>query len=142
MTIQFHGDVHEFSMNTAYFTVTPQEFGYVSTDERAARGWAETLPKMLKVELSKRGGGIIWWRIEPEINHCKIGCDVDKDPRTWTEAEKRRGEEFFCWVGYARLATSPELPEEIAALLGLNMDQYREEFRKLREQAVAALLTV
>lgn len=139
MTIQFHDEVHEFSFNTAYFTVTPQEFYYATSDERAARWWQESIPKMLKKELLKLGGGIIWWRIPTEIDHAKIGCNVDIDPRSWTEAEKRRGEEFFGWVGYARFATSPALPEEVTTRLGMNQEQYKEECAKLREQAIKAL---
>lgn len=139
MTIQFHDAVHEFSFDTAYFTVTPQELFYVTTDERTARWWQETLPKILKKELLKVGGGIIWWRIPTEIDHAKIGCNADVDPLLWTDEEKRRGEEFFCWKGYARFATSPPLLEEVTTRLGLNQDQFRDECKKLRTQAIAAL---
>jgi hypothetical protein len=139
MTIQFHDDVYEFQFNTAYFTVTPQEYFYIHTDERAARDWRDLLAQRIKKELLKRGGGIIWWRIPPEIDHAKVGCDSDVDPQLWTEEDKRRGEEFFCWIGYARFATSPSLPDEVTTLLGVSAEEYKKTMRKLREKTLAEL---
>src|ERR1700722_19986322 len=114
MTIEFTGEVHEFSMDTAYFTVTPQEFYFCGKTEKDALWWQEWLPLRIKEELLILGGGIIWWRIKPEIDHAKIGWDgyLDgKDPKSMTDEEKRLSEKYFCWKGYARLATSPPLPE-------------------------------
>ncbi len=137
MTIQFTGEVHEFSFNTAYFTVTPQEYVWVGISEKDAVWWKEWLRKRVKDELIKMGGGIIWWRIEPEIEHAKLGCDPDKDPRLWTDEEKELAEKYFCWKGYARLATSPPLPENIVTILTDSYERFREKCKELRQQALA-----
>lgn len=132
MTIKFQGTVHEFSFDTAYFTVQPEELFYISMDEYAAKWWVENLGPIIEKELLKVGGGIIWWRVSPEIDHAKIGIDDDFK-------ENPRAGEFYCWKGYARFATSPELPEEVITRLGISADEFRKTSRKLREQALATI---
>jgi len=141
VTIEFTGDVHEFSFNTAYFTVTPLEFYFVSETEKEILWWKDQwLPNQVRKELLKMGGGIIWWRVKPELDHAKIGCDAERDPRSWTDEEKRLGENYFCWKGYARFGTSPPLPEDVVTRLTDSYDEFREKWRKLREQALTALM--
>lgn len=139
MTIKFHGDVCQYSFDTGYFTVTAQELVWISVDEITARWWLENLARLLKKELLKVGGGIIWWRIKPEIDHARIGCDPDIDPRLRTEEDERYAQEFYCWKGYARFATSPNLPEEFITQLGIGIDEATAESKKLRLAALAKL---
>ena len=139
MTIKFNGAVHEFSFNTAYFMVTPVETFEVRESEREIRYWQERLPERLREELRKVGGGIIWWRIEPEICHAQIGCDPDKDPQLWTDEEKALGEHYFCWKGYARFATSPELHEDVMTRLVSPQELYQTKCAELRDQAIKSL---
>jgi hypothetical protein len=139
MSIQFHDEVHEFSFNTSYFTVTAQELFWISVEETTTRWWLENLAKLLEKELLKLGGGIIWWRIKPEIDHARIGCDPDIDPRIRTEQDTRHAEEFYCWKGYACFATSPNLPEEFITQLGIGIDEATAESKRLRLDALAKL---
>jgi len=136
VSIDFDGIVYEFKMNTRDFTVTPQEFYYVTTSEADVLGWAHALPDILKRELRSIGGGIILWRIKPEIYHAEIGCNSDVDPKLWTDKEKELGKKFFCWQGYARFATSPALSEKVPGM-GMREDVYRKKWGQLREEAMA-----
>ena len=136
---EFNGEVHEFSMNTAYLTVTPKEYYFVSKDEAEMLWWMEYLPRRIKEELSKMGGGIIWWRAKPEMDHAKIGWDgfvEGKRASEMTDEEKELAEQYFCWKGYMRLATSPELPEEIVTTLTDSYEMFREKCKEFRRNAI------
>ena len=95
MSIDTKGEVHEFSFNTAYFTVEPRVFKFLGASQEAALSWQKIIGIMIREELEKLGGGIIWWRIKPEIE-CRGNL----------------------WHGYARFATSPALSEDFLTLLG------------------------
>jgi hypothetical protein len=141
-TIVPTGEIHEFAMNTSYFTVTPQEFYYVTETERSIEEWKEWFPQQIKDELMKMGGGIIWWRVTPEIDHAKIGWDgwyEGKKTESMTEEEKMLADKYFCWKGYARLATSPPLPESAVSRLTDSFEGYQRECRRLRYKAIAAI---
>jgi hypothetical protein len=114
MSIDTKGEVHEFQFNTGYFTVTAREFLYFSEHRRDAETWLEILPKAIKEELKKLGGGIIWWRINPEIDHenCLDGSTF--------------------WKGYVRFATSPELPEDFLTTLCESTDEIAKKMNEFR----------
>jgi hypothetical protein len=136
--IEFTGDVHEFSMNTAYFTVTPQDF--IAVSETDLSWWIEWIPNRIRDELKKVGGGIIWWRIKPEIEHVKIGWSgfyEGKDPKLMTAEEKELAEKYFCWKGYVRFATSPELHEDVLIGLFETHEVVIEKIAELRAKAKA-----
>lgn len=126
-------------MNTAYFTVTPQEFFHIADTEQDVKTWAEWIPNEVRKELLKMGGGIIWWRIKPEWDHAKIGYGIEKPPSECTDEEKSIGENYFCWKGYMRFATSPPLSENAVTRLTVSHDTYREQCAQLRLRAIEAL---
>lgn len=108
MSIDTGGKVLEFSFNTAYFTVTAEQLYFFADTEEQISAWKSSLPEIIKDELTKLGGGIIWWRIKPESEQISRG--------------KRKNK----YRGYVRFATSPDLPQDVMTRLGLNLEMYTE----------------
>ena len=140
MTIKFTGEVHEFSFDTPYFIVTPQDFFYISETEQEILYWIDTLSQKIKNELMKMGGGIIWWHVKPQWTHAKIGWPQEKDPETLTDEQRALAEQFYCWKGHASVATSPALPEDIYTRLTPSFDEFKKTSKKIRESAIMSVV--
>ena len=139
MTIEFNGEFHEFEMVLGEFTVETKECYFCSKDEREALHWQERLPVDIKNALLELGGGIIWWRIKPEIDHAKVGLDFDKHPNEWTQQEKEIAKLEFCWKGYARFGTSPPLPDETITRLTASQEMANKKYKEMRNNFIATV---
>ena len=51
MSIDTGGQIHEFSFNTAYFTVEPRVFKFLGASQEAAISWQKIIVLMIREEL-------------------------------------------------------------------------------------------
>ena len=88
--------ITEIDINVGRFEVEPREIFAIFRTESHARDFIYTCLSLINQTLTKLGGGVIWWRIRPEV--------ASYDPRD--------GGASFSKV-YFRFATTPELQQEV-----------------------------
>lgn len=119
----------------AWILIEPREFCDFARTEEEIKALTESTVTRLKDKLSAVGGGVIWWRIRPEMSEAVRGWGHDEDPKFASEKRHAQAKMNIGWHNYMRFATSPELPAEFLDTL----QQDRAERIKLIDHAIAEL---